>query len=337
MNKPLVSILIPCFNRESILPATLESCLEQTYEDIEIILVDDGSTDQTFAVAQKYAAQRSNIKAFHTENKGQCAARNFGLSVAEGEYIKFLDSDDLLLPHAIECQVKALLHFNASLSMSCSKLFQSHELIEVREEILLKHSFSIQNGIRYESFFDLFGNHGSTFNEILVSKELVSSVGGFEPSLRAAEELNLILKIAIAHPRAKSMFQPETLLMKRLENDSLACKMRKQRDIPYLLLSLRNAAEFYLRNANVEQQDLKCYIFNRLYQTAIFAYRDGLKNYAINALRVWQSATLPFPPLNPWYHQLLHQIFGFELAELSLSVIRKIARISFKKQLVWLG
>src|SRR5579872_6727239 len=99
MNKketePLVSICIPAYNAARYIDATLGSMLNQTYKNIEIIIVNDGSTDETPRVLAKYAG-RDNIHVLHTENRGQCAAANRAYRQAKGEYIKFFDADDLM-------------------------------------------------------------------------------------------------------------------------------------------------------------------------------------------------------------------------------------------------
>jgi glycosyltransferase involved in cell wall biosynthesis len=322
MDKNLVSIIIPCFNREAYLAATLESCLAQTYPFLEIIIVDDGSTDSTLDLAKQYADQNHAIKVVHTENQGQCAARNLGLSIAQGTYIKFLDSDDLLLPQAIASQLQAITNFQADIAVCGAVGFWTEDLDETRERVLSELPISSDN-VLYESLLAYIQSHNCTFNEILISKRMVTQAGGFEPSLKAAEEINLLLKLAISDPKARVVFHPEQFLLKRLSYGSLAYQIRQQTQIPYLLLSLQQAGEFYLESAN-SASDLKSYIFDRLYQTAIFAYRDNLKNYATTAMNVWQKAALPFPLISPWYHHTLHQLLGFELAELSLSKVRDV-------------
>ena len=103
---PLVSIIIPCYNAAPWLAETLESCFNQTYRNLEIILVDNGSTDDSLAVASRCKDARLVVTT--CERKGASAARNVGLSLAHGEYIQFLDADDLLAPDKIEIQLKRL-------------------------------------------------------------------------------------------------------------------------------------------------------------------------------------------------------------------------------------
>lgn len=102
----LVSIIISAWNAEKYIGQTLESLLNQTWPNLEIIVVNDGSTDNTLQVAQSFAAR--GVKTISQVNRGQDAALNYGYKNATGEYIKFMDSDDLLNPEMIEIQMRAL-------------------------------------------------------------------------------------------------------------------------------------------------------------------------------------------------------------------------------------
>ena len=107
-HKPLVSVITPTYNRAYCLPRTLDSALAQTHADLEILVVDDGSTDDTRAlIAQKYAKE-PRVRYIYQENQRVAAARNHGLELARGEYIAFLDSDDLWEPWKLELQVACM-------------------------------------------------------------------------------------------------------------------------------------------------------------------------------------------------------------------------------------
>lgn len=105
---PLVSVLIPCYNAERWLAATLTSVLNQTWPAIEVIVVDDGSRDNSLAIAQQFAAPQ--VKILSQPNRGQSAAENHALAIAQGDFIQYLDADDLLHPTKIEQQVERLQH-----------------------------------------------------------------------------------------------------------------------------------------------------------------------------------------------------------------------------------
>lgn len=99
---PLVSVIVPVYNVEPFLRQCLQSVLDQTYPNWELILVDDGSTDQSGEICEQYKAKDSRVSVFHTANRGVSHARNFGLDHAAGEWISFLDSDDFVSPRALE-------------------------------------------------------------------------------------------------------------------------------------------------------------------------------------------------------------------------------------------
>ncbi|MBN8639668.1 MAG: glycosyltransferase family 2 protein [Anaerolineae bacterium] len=110
----LVSIIIPCYNSAPWIAECIESCLAQTYTALEIIVIDDGSTDGSLAIIQQYHAQ---IRYETGINRGSCAARNRGFELAHGTYILFLDSDDILLPNTLEVLVHALTHTSGSVAV----------------------------------------------------------------------------------------------------------------------------------------------------------------------------------------------------------------------------
>lgn len=97
-----ISVIVPVYNVERYLPQCLQSCMDQTLDDVEIICVDDGSTDRSGEIAEEYAARDSRIQVIHKKNGGLSSARNAGLAVASGEWLMFLDSDDFLQPNACE-------------------------------------------------------------------------------------------------------------------------------------------------------------------------------------------------------------------------------------------
>ena len=107
--QPLVSVIVAAYNVERYLPAALESVLAQTYKNLEILVVDDGSTDKTPGICDTYARKDSRIRVIHKENGGLSDARNAALPVASGEYIAYLDGDDRMQPCMIEAMVRACL------------------------------------------------------------------------------------------------------------------------------------------------------------------------------------------------------------------------------------
>ncbi|MCL2370223.1 MAG: glycosyltransferase family 2 protein [Firmicutes bacterium] len=134
-----ISVIVPIYKVENYLKKCLESIVNQTYFDLEIILVNDGSPDNSFSIAQQFAQQDTRIVLISQENKGLSAARNAGLDIATGDYIAFVDSDDWLSLNYFELLVAAATEFDADI-VSCpyKEIFET----EQRKNFFKKHSQS---------------------------------------------------------------------------------------------------------------------------------------------------------------------------------------------------
>lgn len=143
--KPLISIIVPVYGVEKYLLRCIDSILAQTYKNLEIILVDDGSPDRCPQICDEYAQKDSRIKVIHKSNGGLSDARNFGLDIASGAYIGFVDSDDYILPDMYEYLYNGLLLAHADISVCGVK----DEYIDVQPE-----PFSDFFYIQQETFLD---------------------------------------------------------------------------------------------------------------------------------------------------------------------------------------
>ena len=106
--QPLISIIMPVYNTGNILNKTVESIINQTFTDFELIIIDDGSKEETARLCDTFSAQVSRIKVIHKENGGTCAARNLGIDIAKGEYITFCDHDDVYDARILEKEIKLI-------------------------------------------------------------------------------------------------------------------------------------------------------------------------------------------------------------------------------------
>ena len=104
-----ISVIIPTFNRKVFICEAIKSVLNQTYKDWELLIIDDGSTDNTKSIIDKYSQSNPHIKYFYQENGGQGSARNLGVKVAAGNWVAFLDHDDIWLPKKLELYISKLL------------------------------------------------------------------------------------------------------------------------------------------------------------------------------------------------------------------------------------
>jgi len=140
----MISVLMPVYNVEKYLDNTLESVRNQTYSDFEVIMINDGSTDSSGKICDRWAAEDSRFRVIHTENRGVSAARNTALSLVRGEYIFFMDSDDLIEPETFEELLTALHKNNADMVMGTfyytdnegNPIEKLNENCPVRDEVL---------------------------------------------------------------------------------------------------------------------------------------------------------------------------------------------------------
>lgn len=113
----LISIIVPVYNFESCIRKCVDSILCQTYSNIELILVDDGSRDQSGAICDEYQRYDSRVKVLHKENGGTSEARNYGLDMAEGRYIGFVDGDDFIDPDFYQVLYDSITEYKTDISM----------------------------------------------------------------------------------------------------------------------------------------------------------------------------------------------------------------------------
>lgn len=111
----LISIILPVYNSEKFLEKCIESILKQTYQNFELIIINDGSTDNSKTICEKFATAHKNVKFFNKKNSGVSAARNYGLSKAKGDYICFIDSDDYIEKNYLEILLKTIIENNADI------------------------------------------------------------------------------------------------------------------------------------------------------------------------------------------------------------------------------
>lgn len=116
MNNSLISVIVAIYKVEAFLPKCIESILNQTYRNFELILVNDGSPDNSLNICNKYVSRDSRIKVLSKENGGQSTARNYALDVAKGEYIGFIDGDDWVEPEMYQTLYDVLIREKADIA-----------------------------------------------------------------------------------------------------------------------------------------------------------------------------------------------------------------------------
>jgi glycosyltransferase involved in cell wall biosynthesis len=190
-SSPLVSVIIPCYKQAQYLPEAIDSVLAQTYPHVEVIVVNDGSPDDTEAVAQGYGER---IRYVARPNGGISAARNSGIAVARGAYLKFLDSDDYLHPEQIARQMEALAGRDDAVSFTACRLFRDGQPEQYQDHLpqakaLLPELFT---GMDWGSILCY-----------LFPRKLVDAVGGFAEGVHHAEDWYFAVRVGMHDPELK--------------------------------------------------------------------------------------------------------------------------------------
>jgi len=184
--KPLVSVVIPVFNGASFLARAVDSVLAQTCKDFEIIIVDDGSTDDTQVVLARLA-KKARIICLRQENAGPAQARNSGIKSATGENIAFLDCDDIWVPEKLEAQL-AILRGNSQPVL----VHSNYEVIDPSCRVI-QHAQAGQSRDALHIAFT--GAQAPLLSAVLIPRALLERVGGFDPNLCVSEDSDLILRL----------------------------------------------------------------------------------------------------------------------------------------------
>lgn len=194
----LISVVIPTFNREKILPISLESALVQSYQNIEIIIVDDHSNDDTEAVVKQYQDDRIHFIRL-SKNSGGAVARNVGIDAAKGEYIAFLDSDDAWAPNKLERQFTHIQnHTNPKNVVSYTQVF--HSLTGISKESLNEFNpkgyFPKRGKRKAETVGDyILCNRGKTLTSTLMMYQKLAKSTRFRNKFRKHQDWDFCLRL----------------------------------------------------------------------------------------------------------------------------------------------
>jgi glycosyltransferase involved in cell wall biosynthesis len=194
----LVSVVIPCYNYGRFLAAAIDSVLAQTLPDIQVIVVDDGSTDETSVVAARYP----NVHYFYQPNLGVSKARNRGAAVAEGEFILFLDADDQLTADAIETSARLLAE-----QPECAFIYGNQQLVDENGlplSTMPERSAMLSGCLDEEPYSFMLRRNFPIRNPgaILYRTDVIDRIGGFTDSFRdpTTQDLDLNFRIARQYP-----------------------------------------------------------------------------------------------------------------------------------------
>lgn len=211
----LISIIVPMYNREKTISKCLDSILNQTYSNFELIIIDDGSTDNSFTICEQYVKDDDRIKLIHQENQGVSSARNKGLDISEGEYIAFIDSDDYVSDDYLEYLYTLIQYDNTKIAIC------SHQNINLGEP--LKTSFDEGKDIvlSTKDFFEkmLYGELkgiGVSIHSRLIAKELFENIRF--PIGKLFEDSAVSYKNLLNTDRVSITFKPKYCYVRNMDS-----------------------------------------------------------------------------------------------------------------------
>jgi len=302
---PRLSIVVPTYNCTRYIKRTIESILMQTYSSYEVIVVDDGSTDDTRIVLQNY---QNRIKYVYQENKGVSAARNYGIQLARGEFIAFLDADDLYLPDKLAEQV-ACFDARPSLGMVHSGWRKVNRLEETIGEIEPWNDAPRLNLKTWLLMRPVF------LGAMIFRREWLERVNGFDTDLCQAEDVDLTLRLALMGCKTAWVYQSTVCYRQHEENTMQDGLMQAESinlvlnnfftrpDVPYRIRRLENRVLYFT------QLWIVWHLYNTgCYDNIVYYLRKSL-NYPVYPLKL---------TICDWVGQIVTQLYrdGRDISEL---------------------
>lgn len=294
MEQALVSIIIPTFNSEKHLAETIKSAMGQTWEHKEIIIVDDGSTDRSLHIAHQFSNE--NLKIISQKNSGAAAARNAGLKIAKGEFIQFLDADDLLSPQKIKSQITALKGKTDAVAISTSIHFfenEDHLSIQPAENEL---SFLISTEDIFDFLMNIYGKNGNggiiPIHSWLTNKSIIDSAGIWNEQLSVDDDGEYFCRVALKSK--KIIYVPEAIAFYRKFNSKNNLSAQTSLTSKYSSFNALCLKEKHLSKIKDDPA------FRETFATSY--YKLGVECYPLYR-KLSKACILKAKDLNPSYHK----------------------------------
>lgn len=259
---PLVSIILPTYNRANYLPYSINSVLAQSYDIFELYIIDDGSSDNTVDVVNNYLND-DRVHYIYQDNQGQSVARNEGLKRAKGDFICFLDSDDLYKPDKLVKQID-ILKSNRKIDI----VHGDEDLIDKDGRILSKKNMNRYSGMIYEKL--LIDNSVSIIT-VMARKKCFDEMGGFDESIEVGDDYDLWLRFSAKY---RYHYEPEYFAQYRIMDDQISSDKKRRFE------SNRNTIERFLKeHPDLLNKDEIKYIWCQFYirRGRYFASQNKLK------------------------------------------------------------
>lgn len=241
LNLPLVSVIIPCYNVEEYVEECVTSVLQQTYSTIELICVDNNSSDHTYQRLEELKEKYPDIIIVKEHKAGAPAARNAGLKLAKGEWVQFLDADDILLPEKIESNMNLIVLENRII----------HLLIGGCKRIKAHGAFLIREVEKTDPWLALFRSKLGVTSCILWKKSILKEVGGWNEQLGSSQEYRLLFEVLKICPKTALAYDDNVLTVNRERIDHSITHTDPVNNIKRFI-ALRSSIISYLREYEKE-------------------------------------------------------------------------------------
>lgn len=218
MLSPKVTVIIPTYNRAHLIKDAVESVLNQTYQNFELIVIDDGSTDNTKEFLRGY---KDKLRYLYQENQGRSAARNYGINLAKGEFIAFLDSDDIWFPDKLARQVPILesAPSNVVLVHGYKCIIDKNLQPIPGWELKLRNLYALAERGE-ETYFNYLKSPCIFTSTILVKKKILLEINGYDVSIQGREDLDLYLRLLMRNYRFAFISEPPLIKYRWHENNT---------------------------------------------------------------------------------------------------------------------
>ena len=311
MNSNQVSIIIPCYNAARWIAETLQSCFAQTYRPIEIIIVDDGSSDNSRAVAEKYLAQTAlPYQVISVTNGGASRARNIGWQRATGDWIQFLDADDLLHPEKITRQMR----YASATDEAVALIYSNWQDIVFKPENNWQSSHITAPKI-VDPLVDIFKSDSfiATGSQ-LYSHRWLDLVGGFDETIPIVHDVNLLFRVAAANGGFQFCPSNEPLFYYRRHTSSLSQSGHKQ-FIRDCLKNIHYAEEWLEQNSLLNHERVVILLESYAFIARGSHGRDPATFETAYAALKRLSPKNNYVPRQPRSLAVLTQLIGYRRAE----------------------
>lgn len=308
MNKPLVSVLIPCYNAERWVAETLDSAFAQTWPNLEFVLVNDGSTDDTRTVLERYEPR--GLKVIHQPNCGQTAALNRCLEEARGDFIQYLDADDLMAPDKIAIQMDRLLGTNNciasaewtrfSVDPSTSTFEPSHTWQDMTPVDWLVADWQTGGGMMYPAMW-------------LLPRDLVQRIGPWREDLNLANDTEYFTRAVLASDRVLFCAGARTFYRSGVAGSLSGTKTHRGWVSQYQVID--SCVTRLLEREASERTRRVCSLLWQRFAYASFPYARQLARSALRSAATLHKARLPLE--GGTMFRLVSRLFGWKAARLA--------------------